>query len=219
MGCVVNADTGRPVVVESGRLTAADFENVKLAEGIEKRGDKSCRLLHSPLWQADPDKIRRMAPIEFIGRYMPGWFDYAICYEIHQLAGDTAQGNALGTLAACANRIVGLTGTLLGGFADDLFNTLFRLEAGKMKEHGYEWGSTGKCLHTRLWRSRNHYQSRTNRQPVLESQNNEHSPAKAGCITTSVRRVPDAVVCVRLSGRHFGRTSTLRRKLHQRPDG
>jgi superfamily II DNA or RNA helicase len=59
-----------------------------------------------------------MAPIEFIGRYMPEWFDYAICDEIHQLAGDTAQGNALGTLASCTNRIVGLTGTLLGGYAD-----------------------------------------------------------------------------------------------------
>jgi superfamily II DNA or RNA helicase len=75
---------------------------------------------------------------------MPEWFDYAICDEIHQLAGDTAQGNALGTLASCTDRIVGLTGTLLGGYADDLFNTLFRLEARRMKEHGYEWGTTGR---------------------------------------------------------------------------
>ena len=148
MGCIVNSDTGRPVIVESGRLTAADFESVKWAEIIEKRGEKSCRPLHSPLWQADSDKIRRMAPVEFIGRYMPGWFDYAICDEVHQLAGDTAQGNALGTLAACAERIVGLTGTLLGGFADDLFNTLFRLEAGRMKEHGYEWGTSGRGAFT-----------------------------------------------------------------------
>src|SRR3954469_10003129 len=148
VGCVVNSDTGRPVVVESGRLTAADFENVKLAEMIEKRGDKFCRPLHSPLWQADAEKIQRMAPIDFIGRYMPGWFDYAICDEIHQLAGDTAQGNALGTLASCARRIVGLTGTLLGGFADDLFNTLLRLEAGRMKEHGYEGGTTGRSSFT-----------------------------------------------------------------------
>jgi hypothetical protein len=35
------------------------------------------------------------------------------------LAGDTAQGNALGTLSSCTDRIVGLTGTLLGGYADD----------------------------------------------------------------------------------------------------
>jgi hypothetical protein len=62
---------------------------------------------------------------------MPEWFDYAVCDEIHQLAGDTAQGNALGTLASCTDRIVGLTGTLLGGYADDLLNTLFRLKARK----------------------------------------------------------------------------------------
>src|SRR6185437_11867567 len=53
MGCVVNADTGEPVIVESGRLTAVDFENVKRSETIEKRSEKSCRTVHSPLWQAD----------------------------------------------------------------------------------------------------------------------------------------------------------------------
>lgn len=148
MGCVVNSDTGKPVIVDDSRLTLAEFEKVKISETIESRGDKSCRPMHSPLWQADSDKIRRMAPIEFIGRYMPGWFDYTICDEIHQLAGDTAQGNALGTLASCTDRIVGLTGTLLGGYADDLFNTLFRLEAGRMKEHGYEWGTTGRSSFT-----------------------------------------------------------------------
>jgi len=148
IGCVVNSDTGNPVIVDESRLTLAEFEKVKISETIESRGDKSCRPVHSPLWQADADKIRRMAPIEFIGRYMPGWFDYTICDEIHQLAGDTAQGNALGTLASCTARIVGLTGTLLGGYADDLFNTLFRLEAGRMKEHGYEWGTTGRSSFT-----------------------------------------------------------------------
>jgi len=148
LGCVVNSDTGKPVIVDESRLTLAEFEKVKISETIESRGDKSCRPVHSPLWQADADKIRRMAPIEFIGRYMPGWFDYTICDEIHQLAGDTAQGNALGTLASCTDRIVGLTGTLLGGYADDLFNTLFRLEAGRMKEHGYEWGTTGRSSFT-----------------------------------------------------------------------
>ena len=148
LGCVVNSETGKPVIIDESRLTAAEFEKVKISESIETRGDKSCRPTHSPLWQADANKIRRMAPIEFIGRYMPGWFDYAVCDEIHQLAGDTAQGNALGALAACTHRIVGLTGTLLGGYADDLFNTLFRLEAARMKEHGYEWGTTGRSAFT-----------------------------------------------------------------------
>jgi superfamily II DNA or RNA helicase len=77
LGCVVNSDTGRPVIVDESRLTAAEFEKVKISETVESRGDKSCRPVHSALWQADSGKILRMAPIEFIGRYMPGWFDYA----------------------------------------------------------------------------------------------------------------------------------------------
>jgi superfamily II DNA or RNA helicase len=143
-GCVTNPESGVPVVVDESRLLAGDFDKLKIAETIDVRGDKPCRTTYSALWQADPEKIKRMAPIEFIGRYMPGWFDYAICDEVHQLAGDTAQGNALGTLAACTDRIVGLTGTLLGGHADDLYNTLFRLEAAKMKERGFEWGTAGR---------------------------------------------------------------------------
>jgi hypothetical protein len=82
LGCVVNPETGNPVIANSGRLTAADFERVKISESIESRGQKPCRPFHSALWQADAEKIRRMAPVEFIGRYMPGWFDYAICDEI-----------------------------------------------------------------------------------------------------------------------------------------
>ena len=74
---------------------------------------------------------------------MQHFFDYAICDEMHQFAGDTAQGNALGTSGFLHQQIVGLTGTLLGGYADDLFNILFRLKP-QDDERGYEWGSPGR---------------------------------------------------------------------------
>src|SRR5579859_2889508 len=182
LGCVVNSDTGKPVIVDESRLTVGEFEKVKIAETVETRGDKACRPFHSPLWQADADRIRRMAPIDFIGRYMPGFFDYTICDEIHQLSGDTAQGNALGTLASCTDRIVGLTGTLLGGYADDLFNTLFRLEAAKMKEHGYEWGTTGRSSFTQDY-------GVLETITKIEPEDNRCSKAKA---TSMVRRKPGA---------------------------
>jgi superfamily II DNA or RNA helicase len=182
LGCVVNADTGNPVASEEGRLTVSDFRRVKISEIIESRGNIPGRCLHSAMWQADPERIHRMAPVEFIGRYMPGWFDYAICDEIHQLAGDTAQGNALGTLASCAARIVGLTGTLLGGYADDLFNVLFRLEPAKMKERGYEWGAGGRSYFTQDY-------------GVLETIT-KIEPAENACskakTTSTVRRKPGA---------------------------
>ena len=147
-GSVVNPDSGCPVYLgtEGERLLAMDFKKVKLSE-ILGQGDETNharRTLYSALWQADGKKIRRFAPVDFIGRYMDGFFDYAIADEVHELkGGDTAQGNALGTLAASARHIAVLTGTLLGGYALDLFNILFRLEPRKMLEEGFEHGEAG----------------------------------------------------------------------------
>ena len=63
---------------------------------------------------------------------MEGFFDYAIADEVHELKGDTAQGNALGTLASCAHHIAVLTGTLLGGYADDgLSREIARIGSGE----------------------------------------------------------------------------------------
>jgi hypothetical protein len=49
-GCLVNPESGRPVIVDEQRLTSADFRMVKLSEDIETRGEKPCRTLHSALW-------------------------------------------------------------------------------------------------------------------------------------------------------------------------
>ncbi|HLW53449.1 MAG TPA: helicase-related protein [Candidatus Angelobacter sp.] len=142
-GCVVNPETGAPVTVNEERLLSSDFKDTKISETIAERSGQPCRSQFVPLWQADREKIQREAPIDFIGRYLHGFFDYAICDEMHQLAGDTAQGNALGTLASCADRLVGLTGTLMGGYAKDLYNLLWRFESAKMKQKGFVWGSSG----------------------------------------------------------------------------
>ena len=79
-----------------------------------------------------------------IGLYMDGFFEYGIADEVHELkSGETAQGNALGTLSSACDRTVVLTGTLLGGYADELFHILFRLNSGMMREDGFEYGDAG----------------------------------------------------------------------------
>ena len=88
-----------------------------------------------------------MAPIEYIGRYMRGWFDFAIADELHQLAGDTAQGNGLGVLGRAAQRLIALTGTLMGGYADDLFNIFYRMEPHAMVREGFRLRRTGQAEH------------------------------------------------------------------------
>ena len=147
LGALTNPDTGSPIETDGVRLTPVDFDKKRLHEIVELAKEGTVK--YCPLWQADGNKIVRMAPAEYMGRYMPEWFDYAIADEIHQLAGDTAQGNALGVLNRTARRFLGLTGTLLSGYADDLFNTLFRTDAKRMTLDGYEWGSAGRERFTR----------------------------------------------------------------------
>jgi superfamily II DNA or RNA helicase len=147
LGALTNPDTGFPIETDGARLSAQDFEKKRLYEIVEDA--KGGTTKYCALWQADRSKIARMAPAEYLSRYMKEWFDYAVADELHQLAGDTAQGNALGVLARTSKHLLGLTGTLLSGYADDLFNTLFRTDARRMVEDGYEWGSAGRERFTR----------------------------------------------------------------------
>jgi len=187
-GSVINPDSGCPVYLgeDEERLLSTDFKKAKLSEflggrdGYEPR--KSRRALYSALWQADRTKVRRFAPVDFIGRYMPGFFDYAIADEVHELKGDTAQGNALGTLAACAQRTVVLTGTLLGGYADEVLNILFRLEPAKMVNEGFEYGEAGLRVFTETY-------GLLEKITVIEPADNACSESR---VTKRVRRRPGA---------------------------
>jgi hypothetical protein len=186
-GSVINPDSGSPVYLgsEGERLLAMDFKKVKLSEmlGQGEGTNHARRPVYSALWQADGKKIRRFAPIDFIGRYMDGFFDYAIADEVHELkGGDTAQGNALGTLAAAASHIAVLTGTLLGGYADELFNILFRLGASRMLEEGFEYGDAGVRAFTEIY-------GLLEKITVIEPADNACSEAR---VTTRVRHRPGA---------------------------
>jgi hypothetical protein len=144
LGGVVNPDTGLAILdSERQKLTYLDFDDkVKLSEMLTRPEGGTTR--YSALWQADRERIQRMAPIEFIGRFMSRWFDFAIADELHQLAGDTAQGNALGVLGRAAKRLIALTGTLMGGYADDLFNIFYRMEPHAMVGEGFAYGGQGR---------------------------------------------------------------------------
>jgi len=150
-GSVVNPDSGRPIVFDDERLLRDDFgKQERVAETLESvalcGGDKTKprKALYSPLWQADGARIHRYAPIEFIGRYLPHFFKFGIADEVHEAkAADTAQGNALGTLAAAVDKTIVLTGTLTGGMASDVFNVLYRIDPRRMVSQGYEYGEAG----------------------------------------------------------------------------
>ncbi len=79
-------------------------------------------------------KIQRMAPLGYIGHFMKDWWDYAIADELHQLAQESAPGQqSRRPLSVCAEAHR-THGTLMGGYADDLFHLFYRMEAAA---HGW----------------------------------------------------------------------------------
>jgi superfamily II DNA or RNA helicase len=84
-------------------------------------------------------------PTEFIKRYLPyGFFDLLVVDEGHEYKNSgSAQGQAMGVLAARSRKCLVLTGTLMGGYADDLFYLLFRILPQRMIEDGYQPNQRG----------------------------------------------------------------------------
>lgn len=105
-----------------------------------KKRKRFCVSCNSPLWQADNSRMRRYAVSEYIKKHMNGFFDFFIADEMHELkGGSTAQGNSFGALASACKKTIAMTGTLLGGYGDDIFYILFRLSPNTMKQEGLEY--------------------------------------------------------------------------------
>lgn len=82
-------------------------------------------------------------PTEFIKRYLPqGYFSLLVVDEGHEYKNEgSAQGQAMGVLARKCRKTILLTGTLMGGYADDLFYLLHRLDPGQMIDDGYAYNA------------------------------------------------------------------------------
>jgi hypothetical protein len=80
---------------------------------------------------------------EFIKRYLPqGYFGLLVVDEGHEYKNEgSAQGQAMGVLARKCSKTILLTGTLMGGYADDLFYLLHRLNPGMMIEDGFAYSN------------------------------------------------------------------------------
>jgi hypothetical protein len=93
----------------------------------------------SPLWQMNGE-LRRYEPALFIKRHLRHFFTYLILDEVHEEKGsDTAQGHAAAALAASCRKVIALTGTLIGGYAEHLRPLLYRLAPGSLIQEGLGW--------------------------------------------------------------------------------
>jgi hypothetical protein len=104
-------------------------------------GDHLVEGCGSPLWQMN-GHLRRYEPALFIKRRLRHFFDYLVLDEAYEEKGaTTAQGHAAGALASCCRKVIALTGTLIGGFAEHLRPLLFRLAPRSLVREGLGWSN------------------------------------------------------------------------------
>ena len=76
---------------------------------------------------------------KYIKKRMNGLFDYLALDEAHLLMNNSLQGIAAHHLMKACNHVLLLTGTLLNGFAANLFYTLFRVCPNIMVQEGFSY--------------------------------------------------------------------------------
>lgn len=98
-----------------------------------------------PLNEVHNEGVRKYPPAQFIKKKLKGYFDFLILDELHLYkGGTTAQGNAMHALIKSSKKVLGLTGTIAGGMATDLFYILYRLDPARMQMKGYAFSDVMK---------------------------------------------------------------------------
>lgn len=121
------------------------FERYSSIQGMGKNEAKMVEALSDAISIMSEDKKPIRAPRKFpvasyIKKYYKGKIDYLIADELHLYkSGDSDQGQAFGDLVSAANKTIGLTGTLLNGYANGLFYILYRSYSHLMKKDGFDY--------------------------------------------------------------------------------
>ena len=85
---------------------------------------------------------RRYPLSTYIRKKMCGKIDALIADELHQYNNDSGQGDAMGEIAHTARKVVGMTATLINGYATGIFYLLYRLFPRYMQLDGKSYGDT-----------------------------------------------------------------------------
>lgn len=117
-----------------------DFVNLQTSEGGFFFSDHQAGRLEKALGRQE-FALRSVSyqPYEFIKRYFPRLaFSLVLVDEAHEYKNaGSAQGQAMAVLCNQAEKVLCLTGTLMGGYASDLFHLLFRAMPGVMARLGF----------------------------------------------------------------------------------
>ena len=128
-------------------------------------------------------------PTEFIKRYLPdGFFDLLVVDEGHEYKNEgSAQGQAMGVLSNKSRKVLLLTGTLMGGYASDLFYLLWRMMPQRMIEDGFAYSDNGSLSSASMSFMREHG---ILQDVYVEKSGDNHRTAKGKQVTTRTKKRP-----------------------------
>jgi SNF2 family DNA or RNA helicase len=117
-------------------LKVEDLARRRLKCHYKEEGKPACG---ESLWQYTSE-LQRFEPARFIHKRLHNFFDYCIIDEAHEeKSADSAQGNAVGSLAAGCRKVIACTGTLIGGYAEHVRPLLLRLAPTSLIQEGFGW--------------------------------------------------------------------------------
>lgn len=82
---------------------------------------------------------RKYSISKYIKQKFKGKIDYVLLDEMHLYKGESKQGQSMADLIKASKNVIGLTGTLLNGYADGLFYILYRALPKLMKSEGFAY--------------------------------------------------------------------------------
>ena len=79
---------------------------------------------------------RRYPMSAYIKRKYKGKLDGCIVDELHEYNNDSGQGDAMAEIFSAADRVIGMTATLINGYSSGIFHLLYRVCPGLMMQDG-----------------------------------------------------------------------------------
>ena len=79
---------------------------------------------------------RRYPMSAYIKRRYKGRLDGCIVDELHEYNNDSGQGDAMAEIFSAADRVIGMTATLINGYSSGIFHLLYRVCPGLMLQDG-----------------------------------------------------------------------------------
>ncbi|WP_417744749.1 hypothetical protein [Rosistilla oblonga] len=144
---VKGVEVGRCVRCHGVQFDGRDTRGNKKLLAREK-GEKKllkCHDCHEPMYQQIA-KTDRFPVAKYIAKKMPATFDYFVLDEMHESKGASSQiAKSMSQIHVSCKYSVGLTGTLLGGYAQNVMSLLWRLGGARsMVSHGEIYGNEGE---------------------------------------------------------------------------